>query len=246
MNYLISRTIYVLKKRQFSWVRLVLLILFISPSLLGQISISIQKQTLRQALKAIERSGNYQFFYNEDLFSLDKVVSLSVKDAPIEDVLDKLLSGTDITYKKEKENLIVLTLKATSVTQKQENRTVKGTVVDAAGEPVIGANVVEKGTTNGTVTDLDGNFTLNVSAGSTLSISYIGYTEQFVSVGNLSTFNIKLMEDTQKLEEIIVVGYGAQKKVKSDRDLLLLFPVRNWYNVLLHRLHPVSRESFPV
>lgn len=213
MNYLISRTIYVLKKRQFSRVRLVLLILFISPSLLGQISISIQKQTLRQALKAIERSGNYQFFYNEDLFSLDKVVSLSVKDAPIEDVLDKLLSGTDITYKKEKENLIVLTLKATSVTQKQENRTVKGTVVDAAGEPVIGANVVEKGTTNGTVTDLDGNFTLNVSAGSTLSISYIGYTEQFVSVGNLSTFNIKLMEDTQKLEEIIVVGYGAQKKV---------------------------------
>ena len=109
MNYLISRTIYVLKKRQFSWVRLVLFILLISPSLLGQISISIQKQTLRQALKAIERSGNYQFFYNEDLSSLDKVVSLSVKDAPIEDVLDKLLYGTDITYKKEKENLIVLT-----------------------------------------------------------------------------------------------------------------------------------------
>ena len=78
---------------------------------------------------------------------------------------------------------------------------------------LLGQNVVEKGTTNGTVTDLDGNFTLNVSAGSTLSISYIGYTEQFVSVGNLSTFNIKLMEDTQKLEEIIVVGYGAQKKV---------------------------------
>ena len=178
MNYLISRTIYVLKKRQFSWVKLVLFILLISPSLLGQISVSIQKQTLRQALKAIERSGNYQFFYNEDLSSLDKIVSLTVKDAPVEEVLDKLLYGTDITYKKEKENLIVLTLKATSVAPQQENRTVKGTVVDATGEPVIGANVVEKGTTNGTVTDMDGKFALEVSADATLSISYIGYTEQ--------------------------------------------------------------------
>ncbi|WP_370862472.1 SusC/RagA family TonB-linked outer membrane protein [Parabacteroides faecis] len=213
MNYLISRTIYVLKKRQFSWVKLVLFILLISPSLLGQISVSIQKQTLRQALKAIERSGNYQFFYNEDLSSLDKIVSLTVKDAPVEEVLDKLLYGTDITYKKEKENLIVLTLKATSVAPQQENRTVKGTVVDATGEPVIGANVVEKGTTNGTVTDMDGKFALEVSADATLSISYIGYTEQLVPVKNQSTFDIKLMEDTQKLEEIVVVGYGAQKKV---------------------------------
>ena len=85
MNYLISRTIYVLKKRQFSWVKLVLFILLISPSLLGQISVSIQKQTLRQALKAIERSGNYQFFYNEDLSSLDKIVSLTVKERNAQD-----------------------------------------------------------------------------------------------------------------------------------------------------------------
>ena len=89
----------------------------------------------------------------------------------------------------------------------------KGTVVDATGEPVIGANVVEKGTTNGTVTDMDGKFALEVSADATLSISYIGYTEQLVPVKNQSTFDIKLMEDTQKLEEIVVVGYGAQKKV---------------------------------
>lgn len=78
--------------------------------------------------------------------------------------------------------MIVLTLKATSVALQQENRTVKGTVVDATGEPVIGANVVEKGTTNGTVTDMDGKFALEVSVGATLSISYIGYTEQLVPV----------------------------------------------------------------
>lgn len=213
MNYLIRRTIYVLKKRQVSRIKLVLFILLATPFLQAQISISIQKQTLRQALKTIERSGDYQFFYNEDLSSLDKKVSLSVKDAPIEKVMDKLLYGTDITYKKEKENLIVLTLKTTSVSQEKETRTIKGTVIDANGEPVIGANVVEKGTTNGSVTDLDGRFTLEVSVGATLSISYIGYTEQLISVGNQSTFNVKLLEDTQNLDEVIVVGYGSQKKV---------------------------------
>lgn len=212
MNFSINRTTYVLKKRQFSWIRLVLFTLLISPSLWAQISIDIQKQTLRQALKAIERSGNYQFFYNDELSSLDKVVSISVKDATIEAVLNKLLSGTDITYKRDKENLIILTLKATSGSQQKADRTIKGTVLDASGEPIIGANVVEKGTTNGTVTDLDGKFTLDVPGSATLSISYIGFTEQLVAVGNQSTLSIKLMEDTQNLEEVVVVGYGAQKK----------------------------------
>ena len=215
MNYLISRTIYVLKKRQFSWVKLVLFILLISPSLLGQISVSIQKQTLRQALKAIERSGNYQFFYNEDLSSLDKIVSLTVKDAPVEEVLDKLLYGTDITYKKEKENLIVLTLKATSVAPQQENRTVKGTVVDATGEPVIGANVVEKGTTNGTISDLDGNFSLDVSAGNVLMVSYVGFQEKEVPVGDKKVLQIVLDEDSKALEEVVVTALGITRSEKA-------------------------------
>lgn len=213
MNYLIRRTIYVLKKRQVGRIKLAFFILLATPFLQAQISINIQKQTLRQALKTIERSGEYQFFYNEDLSSLDKVVSLSVKDAPIEEVLDNLLYDTNITYKRDKDNLIVLTLKAPSVSQEKETRTVEGTIVDATGEPVIGANVVEKGTTNGTVTNLEGKFTLKVSVGATLSFSYIGFTEQVISVGNQSTFHIKLVEDMQKLDEVIVVGYGSQKKV---------------------------------
>ena len=78
--------------------------------------------------------------------------------------------------------------------------------------PVIGASVVEKGTTNGVVTDFDGNFTLNVKPGATLVISYIGYTTKEVAVGNQANFNITLLEDNAQLEEVVVVGYGVQKK----------------------------------
>ena len=93
----------------------------------------------------------------------------------------------------------------------QQSKTVSGTVVDADG-PVIGATVLEKGTTNGTVTDIDGNFTLNVQPGATLVISYVGYKTQEIAVGNQSFINVNIAEDADVLEEVVVVGYGVQKK----------------------------------
>ena len=93
----------------------------------------------------------------------------------------------------------------------QSTKKITGTVSDAQG-PVIGASIVEKGTTNGTVTDLDGNFTLNVKPGATLVISYIGYTTQEIATGSQSSFNVTLQEDNTALEEVVVVGYGVQKK----------------------------------
>ena len=99
------------------------------------------------------------------------------------------------------------------VASPQQNKvTINGTVTDASGT-VIGAAVVEKGTTNGTVTDIDGKFTLNVPSNATVVISYIGYQNYEFKVGNQRTFNIQLKEDTQKLDEVVVVGYGTQKKV---------------------------------
>ena len=95
--------------------------------------------------------------------------------------------------------------------QQQQQKTVHGTVTDAAG-PVIGATVMEKGTSNGTVTDFDGNFSLSVKPGATLVISYVGYTTQEVVVGNNTKFNVTLSEDNTALEEVVVVGYGVQKK----------------------------------
>ena len=92
----------------------------------------------------------------------------------------------------------------------QQNGRISGTIVDTKGEPVIGANVVEKGTTNGTITDMDGKFSLEVKSGVTLEISYIGYVTQTVQASR--AMKITLKEDTQKLDEIVVVGYGTQQK----------------------------------
>ncbi|MCR5077656.1 MAG: TonB-dependent receptor [Prevotella sp.] len=99
----------------------------------------------------------------------------------------------------------------TAVEAVQQQKTVKGSVSDATG-PIIGASIMEKGTSNGTVTDIDGNFSLNVKPGATLVISYIGYKTQEVAVGNNTTFNISLQQDNQSLDEVVVVGYGVQKK----------------------------------
>ena len=93
------------------------------------------------------------------------------------------------------------------------SKKVTGTVVDVAGVPVIGANVMVKGTTNGTITDMDGKFTLEVPEGAVLQVSYIGYTNQEVVVGKNTILTITLKEDTQSLDEVVVVGYGTQKKV---------------------------------
>ena len=102
-------------------------------------------------------------------------------------------------------------LHASEVVQ-QAKRQIKGKVVDAAGETVIGANVLEKGTTNGVITDIDGNFVLNVSSGATLEISYIGYVTQTIKVTNQTSLHIVLKEDSETLDEVVVVGYGTMKK----------------------------------
>ncbi|MFR4738971.1 SusC/RagA family TonB-linked outer membrane protein [Phocaeicola coprocola] len=94
----------------------------------------------------------------------------------------------------------------------QQTKSISGTIVDSNGIPVIGANVLVKGTTNGTITDIDGNFTLTVPAGAILQISFIGYNSQEVTVGEQTSFNVVLKEDTETLEEVVVVGYGVQKK----------------------------------
>lgn len=198
----------------------------LAPALYAQISLNIHNQSIRQALKQIGQSGEYKFFYNNDLNELDRPVSLSVENKTIDEVMSLLLAGTEITYKKEENNLIVLTLK-TGKSTPQQNKKVTGTVTDHTGEPVIGANVIEKGTANGTITDLDGRFVLEVPAGATLRITYLGYEEQQIAVGKQNTLRIRLAEAAQKLDEVVVVGYGSQKKINltgsvasvSDKEL---------------------------
>lgn len=98
------------------------------------------------------------------------------------------------------------------VQEQQQSISVTGTVVDQNGEPLMGVNVIEKGTTNGTMTDMDGRFTLSVPGNATLQISYIGYTTEEVVVNNQTKLNITLKEDSQNLDELVVVGYGVVRK----------------------------------
>lgn len=213
MNFKFPRAFCALKKRQFKSTGFVLLALFLSASLSAQVGINIQNQSIREALKLIEQSAGCRFFYNDDLSSLDKKVSLHLTDQPLETVLDQLFADTGITYRRDKNNLIVLTLQAAAYLLQKTDREVKGIVVDATDQPVIGANIVAVGTTNGTITGLDGRFSLEVPEDALLHVSYIGYLDQDVRVGTNSFLHIILKEDTQTLEEVVVVGYGQQKKV---------------------------------
>lgn len=127
-----------------------------------------------------------------------------------------------------------LPLPAVALSNPQQSRTLSGTVVDAKGEPVIGANVVVKGTTNGTITDFDGKFSLEVPEGATLEVSYIGYISQEIVVKGQTTLQVTLAEDTQALDEVVVVGFGTQKKVNLtgsvatvDSEALTSRPVAN-------------------
>jgi hypothetical protein len=94
----------------------------------------------------------------------------------------------------------------------KQQKSINGIVADEQGEPIIGASVLEKGTTNGTITDLDGRFTLSIGKGTELIVSYVGYTTKTVKIGNQSTIKIVLIEDTKTLDEVVVIGYGTQKK----------------------------------
>ena len=184
----------------------------------ARISLEMKNTTVEKVLDEIEAKSDYSFLYNHTLINVDRRVSIDVDAKDIESVLHTLFDGTDVVYT-IRDNQIILSRKESNragnrpTQEPQQRKMVSGTVVDASGVPVIGANIYEKGTTNGTITDMDGRFSLEVSPNSTLEISYIGYTNQTIKVGTQTNFNITLSEDSKALEEVVVVGYGTQKKV---------------------------------
>lgn len=137
-------------------------------------------------------------------------MTVSTVGKPIAEVLDGLFENADISYTISDKH-IVLNKKGIFM-QVTQSKAITGNVVDMNGEPIIGVNVVEKGTTNGTVTDLNGKFSINISPSSTIVVSYIGYVSQEIRVGNNTNIVIELKEDTQTLDEVVVVGYGTMRK----------------------------------
>lgn len=180
----------------------------------AQISLTLENKSTRDVIREIERVSEYRFFYNEDLQGLDQKISINTSDANIQTVLNEIQRQTSISYVIKENNQIVLSagVKSNKTQQVGDNRTIKGTILDATGMPVIGANVVVKGTTNGTITDMDGKFSLEVGKNAILVVSYIGYANQEIKVGNQNTLSITMKEDAEALDELVVVGYGTVKK----------------------------------
>lgn len=191
-----------------------LLFLCVSFTAYSQITVSVKDLSLRASLKKIEQVSNYKFFYNENLPELDQKVSLGVQNATIEQLMSKILAGMDLTYKKEQENVIVLIRK---LQKNQTTRKVMGTIADEKGEPIIGASVLVKGTTMGTITDFDGKYKLDdVPEDAVISISYIGYQPVELSASNSKDLaQITLKEDSKVLDEVVVTALGISRKEKN-------------------------------
>ena len=184
-----------------------------------KISLNLKNSTIEKVLQTIEEKSDYYFLYNNRLIDVDRKVSVRVRNAAISAVLEKLFKSENVNYEVKGTQIILspkeMYSQLTAVVEalQQQKKTITGTIIDAAGVPVIGANIVETGTTNGTVTDVDGKFSLNVEDNAIIRISYIGYLEQDINTSGKASFNITLLEDTQALEEVVVVGYGSMKKV---------------------------------
>ena len=165
-------------------------------------------------IQQIQAQSKYQFFYDDNLASM-QVEALEVKNASLEELLDKALKNKGIVYKVD-EDVVYLSKANTSSTRQQKEQTVTGKVVDSNNEPLIGVSVLEKGTTNGTITDLDGRYTLVVSGpDAILQFSYVGYQKIEQRVADKKNLDITLKEDTKTLEEVVVTALGIKRSEKA-------------------------------
>lgn len=174
------------------------------------VSFSTNKVTLKSAFEKIEKASKYKIAYNSSQLNANRSVTLSKKSDDVFGMLTQLLKETNCTYELEGNYIIIKPLQKAQTSGKKVK--VRGVIKDETGEPIIGATVRVKGQSEGAVSDFDGNFTLDVTDDNTLQISYIGYQTQEFAVGKQHHFSIVLEEDKKILNEVVVIGYGTQKK----------------------------------
>lgn len=184
------------------------------------VEISLNNTTLKHVVNSLKQQTDIVFSYDTSLESLQvNNVSVKASNEKIENILEQAFRETDIKYKVDGHIVTLYTDKAAHIAKtnisQQKFKKITGIVKDAAGMSIIGANIVVKGTSNGTITGIDGDFQLDVPQNAVLEISYIGYVTQEIPVSGKNVFNIILAEDTQKLDEVVVLGYGTQTR-KSD------------------------------
>lgn len=191
-------------------------------SMLATVTVSFSGIPLKKAMKEIEKVSGLHFLYKSNLPGLNKTVSLNVKNASDKAALDKLFEGTSLRYRVEHGNAVVVYQESQPVSLKELTGDtssssavdITGTVSDEADEPLIGATVRVKGSNQAVATDLEGQYSLrDVKKGSVIEITYVGFEPKSVKVSDPGRYNITLREGAVSLNEVVVVGYGRQKKV---------------------------------
>lgn len=178
-----------------------------------QVSVTVSNAKVKTVLNSISDQTGLSLAYSAQVVDLNRKVSLNFVNTEVSEVLNAMFGNTAIGYEiKDGKIYLFKAAERTTALANQQKKIITGTVVDSNGEAVIGANVLVKGTTNGTITDIDGKFSLEVPEGAMLLVSYIGYGDYETKVGNQSNLSITLKEDSKALDEVVVVGYGTMKK----------------------------------
>ena len=187
-----------------------------------QLTLNAENITLQQAIQRIQDQSEFDFFYkNVDLEKTQKKVSFAFEGKTIHEVLPELLAGTNLDYKVMEKDIVIFPSSSETVKEdeasvqeaRQQEIEVSGTVTDAqTGDPLPGVNIVVQGTTTGTTTDMDGNYTLEVPADATLVFSFVGYQERTIRVRGREEINVAMQQAVTELEEVVAIGYGTVKK----------------------------------
>jgi TonB-linked SusC/RagA family outer membrane protein len=213
----------------------------------AKVTINGNNLTVSDFINQVEEQTNYLFVYSKNELDVNNELALRSGTKSVAKCLDEAFDGSDVKYVFEND-YIVLTKNTIHSVAQQQGKTITGTVTDNNGEPVIGANVAIKGRAIGTVTDYDGKYTLpNIPVDAVLQVSYIGYLTKEVAVNNQLVIHVILTEDTKVIDEIVVVGYGTQKKVNLtgavasiNAQELQEIPASNLSNALSGRLGGVT------
>ena len=177
------------------------------------LSINLKNAPVQTVLQQVEDQSEFYFLYSRSLIDVDRTVDLQLKDAKITDVLSTLFNGTDVAYKVDGRQIVLSKKSESSAFDVLQQKTVSGKVTDSTGGSLPGVSVVIKGTTNGTITDGNGNYSLsNIPANATLQFTFVGMKMQEIAVGSNATINVTLSEETIGIEEVVAIGYGTQRK----------------------------------
>ncbi|MBN2814387.1 MAG: TonB-dependent receptor [Bacteroidales bacterium] len=209
------------------------------------LNLNVNNSTVKEVLKSIEAQSEFYFMYSEKLVDINREVSIVIKDKRINEVLDELFAGTNVSYKIKDRFILLTTPEVTgNDLMAQQQSTVSGRVTDSSGDPLPGVTVIIKGTNSGTITGGDGSYSLsNVPANASLLFSFVGMKPLEVAVAGKNNIDAIMQEETIGLEEVVAVGYGVQKKASltaaisnMKTDEIERIPTSNLSNVLAGRL----------